>query len=309
MAKLRDEDSEMEKRPRICAVMVLFRPDEGVKTNVALLMSQVDDFIIIDNSPAGADRSIANDLHLAFPQATLISNHQNLGLAHALNQGIAYACRLRFEWILTMDQDSEPPTNFVDCLFRSLYACPFKDSVAVVGPLYRDRKTNALMSSVDPIETTYREVLTTMTSGNLVRVTAIEDCGCFREDFFIDYVDHEFCLRLRRFGWRIIESCSATLVHSLGALCRYSMLGRTISVTHHSSIRHYYISRNRLTTVWLYWNDEPRWAVCQIFYSFTHFIKMLLFEDDKADKLAMTGIGAVHAALHRLGAHPKSLAD
>ena len=56
-----------------------------------------------------------------------------------------------------------------------------------------------------------------ITSGSLLALAVFRRVGPMREDFFIDAVDFQYCLRLRRHGYKVIETLLPTLIHPIGA--------------------------------------------------------------------------------------------
>ena len=123
-----------------------------------------------------------------------------------------------------------------------------------------------------------------MTSGSLLRLAAYEKAGPFRDEFFIDFVDIEYCLRLHASGYRVIQAEQACLEHHVGTRIGP---GGWLSVTTHSPLRKYYKTRNRLR-VWqeygrlfpgYVWRDRSRFLL--------EFIRLLLFEPEKKAKLGM----------------------
>ena len=91
-------------------------------------------------------------------------------------------------------------------------ACPFRDEVAAIAPHH-------LLSSEYGDETPphdgpqFQEITVALQSGSLFSRSALKDVGLFDETFFIDYVDFEFCLRLRKHGFRLIEATDAPIYH------------------------------------------------------------------------------------------------
>jgi hypothetical protein len=51
----------------------------------------------------------------------------------------------------------------------------------------------------------------------LVRRAALEDAGLLDEAFFLYWEDTEFCLRLRRKGWRIAAAPDSRVLHKVNA--------------------------------------------------------------------------------------------
>lgn len=60
------------------------------------------------------------------------------------------------------------------------------------------------------------ELLVANPSGSLLRLAAFEQLGDFRDDFFIDQVDNEFCLCARRNGLRVVQRRDTILLHRMG---------------------------------------------------------------------------------------------
>jgi rhamnosyltransferase len=116
------------------------------------------------------------------------------------------------------DQDSLAPADFIVSMLSDYASYPKQEHVALIAPLYRDRHTGLLLE--DPCQGGSRalEIESAMTSGNLVKTSIFAEVGFFAEDFFIDYVDHEFCLRCNQRGYVILQSCRSVLAHSLGMI-------------------------------------------------------------------------------------------
>ena len=53
----------------------------------------------------------------------------------------------------------------------------------------------------------------------------------------MDYVDHEFCLRLQKIGYKIIQDDSILLKHNCGNISKHKFFGDDVFTTNHSPIR------------------------------------------------------------------------
>ena len=73
------------------------------------------------------------------------------------------------------------------------------------------------------------EVREVMLSGMIIPVSIFEEVGKFREDFFMDLIDFEWCWRARFFGFKIFQSKKALAYHSLGEGDK-NFLGINISI-------------------------------------------------------------------------------
>lgn len=222
---------------RILAVIVLYHPDKPL----ADLKGEVDEVMIVDN--------------------TL----NNIGVAAALNLGLKRAIDQGYDWLLTMDQDSVFEESGFKELKNLAFSC--KENIAIVSPFHFIKKT--------PKKTSIEEVTITMTSGNLLRVSAAKKAGLFEEKLFIDSVDNEYCLRLQKHGYKIIRANSVILHHQLGKPGPFNI------VTHNAE-RRYYITRNMLYVMKKYFPKLFFFGSKELIKS---FLLILIMEDNKTNKL------------------------
>ena len=129
------------------------------------------------------------------------------------------------------------------------------------------------------------DVTYVITSGSLYDLAAYQKIGPFREDFFIDYVDTEYCLRGKEKGYKIVVACKAHLEHRQGERQKRVFLGRDHYPTFHSPLRWYFFGRNRIIMLRQYAFRFPHWLLYEIVASLYTFTKMLLFETQKWAKL------------------------
>jgi rhamnosyltransferase len=235
--------------PRILAVIVLYFPARPP----ADLTGKVDDVLIIDNTD------------------------NNIGVAAALNLGLKKAIDEKYDWLLTMDQDSVFEHGALEELKKVAFTA--KDNVAIISPFHFTAKAKRTSVAIE-------EVRFTMTSGNLVR----PGLGFFEEKLFIDSVDTEYCLRLRKNGYKIIRVNQSVLNHELGT-SKKSWLGFSTIV--HPASRRYYITRNMLYVMSKYPGFIP-FGLKELTKS---FILIVLVEDDKISKLAAMIKGIRNARL------------
>ncbi len=288
---------------RASGLVVLFRPGPEVTANLAALRPQVDRLIVVDNAstPASRARCAAWTGDEGFE---LIANAANLGLAAALNQGFAAAARAGAEWVVTFDQDSTPPPGFVAALEAERDSLPAVGTVGLVAPVYRDQRLGFVYSADRRLDRDPRprvEVTVAMMSGNLVRLAAARDAGGFREDFFIDCVDQEFCLRLRRRGWRIVETANCVLEHRQGAWTQRRLFGLRPRFNDYPAFRRYYQMRNRLVLYARHFLAEPRWIARDAWNYPREIVKLLLWGEDRGPKLRAMLRGVGDALLGRRG--------
>ena len=59
-----------------------------------------------------------------------------------------------------------------------------------------------------------------MTSGNLLSLKAFKSVGRFHDDFFIDYIDIEYCIRMNYNNYDVIRINDIVLEHDEGNLVK-----------------------------------------------------------------------------------------
>ncbi len=274
-----------------------FNPGERLLENITALRPQVQEVVVVDN--ASTDLGPIQQIEQC--GVKVFYNQENLGVAAALNIGTNYALERGYTWIATFDQDSKPPPEFVKRLLETYNLYPDREHIAILSPVYRDEATGTVFQHGEQDGEPFQEIISTMTSGNLVKVDALAKIGLFEEDLFIDYVDHEFCLRARREGFRVLESRTAILNHNLGETEKYERFGLTFHATNHSPLRRYYNARNRLVVYRRYLLSETRWVLRDMLGFFKEVSKIILIEESKREKLSAVGEGLWHALTGKMG--------
>lgn len=234
---------------KIFSVVVTYNPNiENLSKLVNVLNLIGCTPIIVDNNSLN-NSSIKNIKNIQY-----IGRDINSGIASAQNIGINNAMELGAEKIVFFDQDSEISDDFINKLIESYNHVELKGvKIAAIGPQFIDKtfdfyapglivKSNGLIEKVDIKNITQpQEVGLIISSGSLISVSVLKDIGLMNEDFFIDYVDTEWCFRALEKGYKIYVSDKAVMYHSVGE-STITIFGKTCPV--HSAYRRYYRVRN-----------------------------------------------------------------
>jgi rhamnosyltransferase len=140
-----------------------------------------------------------------------------------------------------------------------------------------------------------------ITSGNLVRAEVFERVGFYCDAYFIDYVDYEFCLRARTYGYGIAQAKDAVLHHAMGEVVSKRLLGMVVRYTRYSALRKYYKSRNRILTYRKHLARFPGWVLRDSISIPWELVKTVLVEEKKAELLGAILKGTVDGMLGRSG--------
>lgn len=270
----------------ICAILISYNCDEKILLVVENIINQIEKIVIIDNGSNIQSKKILNKMQGS--NIEIIYNTKNMGIAYALNQGIKYAQSNAFDWIITLDQDSIATKNMVNnmlLVYNSLNNMQKSKVVSIVPDNVEEKNYNE--NEYTKNNKRFDEVLTEITSGNLLKVSVFDKIGYFEEKLFIDCVDHDFCFRINQNDYKIIKVYDAVLLHNLGNITTKKILSKNIIYSNHSFIRRYYITRNRFYIWNTYGNDFVVWTKNDKKAAILDLIMIILYENDKILKLKM----------------------
>ncbi|GEM_PF-4036762 len=242
-----------DKEVVVC-LLVTYNPDPK-RFNQALrsALAQCHRVIIIDNNSSNY-LDILKSVRLIDERGkvVVVRNTMNLGLAAALNLGKALAMqRFSPDWILLLDQDTVLSPHYAFTLLSKLRFAGNPSNVGVMGALNRETKLNGTFSKL--ISLLFLDSLTIRKKGTLrlMEPTFIIISGSmiksivamtisFREEFFLDWVDYDFCTKVKEAGFRVLQLNAVLASHSLGMI---KHLGK-LEVLYEPSFRYYLIVRN-----------------------------------------------------------------
>jgi rhamnosyltransferase len=277
--------SQMNKSD-VCGIVVTYHPDADFPVRLGRVSSQVDAVIIVDNGSADAAVRMLHEI--AENRAiSLVLNSANFGIARALNIGIQRAADLGYHWVLLFDQDSRAHDGLLDLLLAVRESHSEKERLAVIGSGYRDLRNGSVEPNVDvSLDNQWDQVEWVITSGSLLSLAAYSAIGPFREEFFIDCVDLEYCIRARANGYCIINTRRSLMSHVIGAPTQHKVLWMKKWTTNHSADRRYYRARNDTVMLREYGNYKwGSWRIKSFFRSFRTCKRILLYEHGKAKKI------------------------
>ncbi len=206
--------------------------------------------IVVDN--ASRDDSVYK-IRMAYPQTILIELEENMGFVGGNNMGMEYALEMGADYALLLNNDTEVTPNFLSELVS---AAQTDDRVGIVGPTiyYFDRpdviwsqggkidwmKGNTLMIDIDQrddgkfSEMPYPVDFVTGCS-LMIKTSVIKEIGKLDERFFAYYEEVEWCVRVARAGYKLLQVPEAKIWHKISPERQSN-----------SPTVHYYMTRNRL---------------------------------------------------------------
>jgi rhamnosyltransferase len=275
------------------SVTILFHPQKTELINaVNTYAPNCSHCIFIDNTPT-PDLTLESLLKANFGNKVIYKPlNENKGIAYALNQGFELADVLQMKYVLTMDQDSWFDT---DEFFKLICTTSFHKNTAIVSASMYKPAHSLKTYSAD-----WWKASAIITSGNWVNLLAWKDVTGFQEDWFIDEIDHDFCLRLLKKNWTLLTSKKVLLSHQLGnkTSCHWLITGRKMNITLHSPERTYYIIRNSIFLIKRHGLKNPLFAMNRKKMLLTKLILILALYPNKLKYVKYYMLGVKDGITH-----------
>lgn len=181
--------------------------------------------IVVDN---GSTNDSVARIRAAHPDILLIESEKNLGFAGGNNIGIRRALAHGADFVWLLNNDTKPDPNALSALVAAALTnnkigavasiCYYADSPSSVeawagarvnlwigyGRNSRAPRTDEWFHSLNG-------------TSMLVSGAALKDAGLLDEGFFLYWEDTEFCLRLRKKGWRLAAAPDSRVLHKVNA--------------------------------------------------------------------------------------------
>lgn len=253
----------------VAGMVTLYNSERDVLSRIGTYIGQVGKLYAVDNSEQPDTTFIESIVNL-YPTVEYISNGGNKGIAYALNIAATAAIRDQFTYLLMMDDDSQTPANLVSTLYRIATESQ-ADTVGIVSA----------QSDPGVQRNDEQEVLTTITSGSLLNLRAYQAVGPFLDDLFIDWVDHEYCFRLAKHGYRVLIANRIKLTHRLGVFKKKRLFGLIpVRWRSHSPTRLYYKFRNSLYVMNRYRDQLKLSFVLPVYYELARDVAKIVFIEE-----------------------------
>jgi rhamnosyltransferase len=278
----------------ICGVFVTYHPDADFARRLATLRRQLVAVVIVDNGSGSAAQTMLREL-ATDAAIEVVCEHENRGVATALNIGLARAAARGFAWALLLDQDSRIDVDLVAGLLGVHRAFPDRARLGLIAAGFRDFRGEPDATEHGAASDSWEELDTVITSGSLLSLDVYARVGPFRDDFFIDYVDTEYCWRARALGYRIIKTRKHLMSHVIGKPSRHRLLWMHKWTTNHPPDRRYYIARNyTILAREQAGGRADRWLFKSLGLVFKLAKRVVLYEDGRREKLYALTQGWYH---------------
>ena len=184
---------------KLFSVVVAYNPEYNKLLDLCQVLSNSDiTTVLIDNSDIDkiefTEISKISKIHI-------INLFDNFGIAKAQNIGINYALTQNADAIIFFDQDSQIDSSFLSNLIAPLS----NENISICAPVFIDFDSEIQLPVISinkfgliSYSNNFQKKLDNkivISSGLIVKSEIFNLVGLMNEEYFIDYVDTEFCFR------------------------------------------------------------------------------------------------------------------
>lgn len=215
--------------------------------------------IVVDN---GSQEDVSATFAEGYPGVQTIISHENLGFAGGNNLALA---RATGDYLFLINNDAEVVPGTIEALVATFQQAP---DIGVVAPKIRYHEHPEIIqyagfTPVHPITARNRTIgqggqdrgqydqlrETPYAHGAAMMISraAFQQAGLMPTVYFLYYEELDWCVQIRRAGYRILFQPEAVVYHK-----------ESVSVGAHSPLQAYYLHRNRLLFMQ---RNAPWWSV------------------------------------------------
>ena len=301
-------------KPKVAVYITCYQDNESANRciqSIKLQSIKVECIYIVDNSK--------QPLLLNNNGQLLLFHHypNNIGIAEGLVKALTWAIDREYDFLWTFDQDSVPTSSCLEILLRTYDRVTQQSgyNVGIIAPTAFDLRIREVVKGTvfdndhfaglnHDNNVDFYECDAPITSGSLISLAAAKTISPPNKDLFIDGIDFDYGLRLKRKGFHNLIVTEAIMYHELGNPIKSNFLRKERSIQQYPALRHYYICRNHTYL-------EIRFA--RNYYRITSFrrrIKHLLVSifwiilydrEHKKTKILACCVGTYHGFIGKLG--------
>lgn len=278
----------MNENEKILTAIVTYNPEVDMLIDaIDSVMSQSSSTLVIDNH---SDNISNIRMICARKNIILIAQEENTGVAGGLNLALSYAKSNGYKYLLALNQDSIAPQDLVKTLIEN-FSDDCEKNLGMAGPYIHD--TNILTRKNDIAKSKNIKLIT---SGSICDVGILTLIGGYDQRLFMDYVDYDISFRLIEKGFETVLDPRVKLIHTIGNRSHRRILNRDVYPLNHSATRNYYMARGHMYVIRRYKALEIIKPYHEIWFLIRRIVGVLLFEKDRARKLAASIRGLIAGA-------------
>lgn len=267
----------------IVGLIAMYMPKKEEIKNIAKYIDKLDYCFLLDDS-ARDNSLICKELTEKYPEKVeYYMNPCNIGLVGSVNNGFKMAIEKGADWVLVMNPDGTFQNDSIS-IFRKYIVTNITDNVGIICPRFNiDRHPREAGSGT-------REVKYPDMTGCLYNTKILSAIGFYDVNTYFYGLDLEYCLRVMKNGYKIIECSEAVLDHKPADTFNVKFFGKTIMKCGIDTPQRYY------------YQFRSAYYICKKYRSFYCFafhvykwLKAVFFFDNKNEYFKMIKLG-IHDA-------------
>lgn len=259
----------------LCFIIPTYNPSKNFHDVIKKILKFKAKIFIFDNH--SENKTYLNKLE----GIEIEYSNANYGYGHGINFFLKKYIN-RFQWFCMLDQDSILDINFFE--YVNQYIDIKNKFIGLIGTNVCYKGTNKNLLNLDIAKSFYYQK-TLICSGSIISKEHIKKVGFLKSDFFMEYIDVEYCLRLESNGFKNVISSKVFLIQEFGKNEIINFFGRVISIDNHNPMRYFYRARNLKYCMIKYFKTQKKVILIHIYNFIKMLIKILIFERQKFPKI------------------------
>ena len=269
--------------PVIIGVVALYRPRVEEIKNIKRYVDDLDYCYLADDSGEDNEYIFKDFIEQSRGRVEYFANPQNIGLCASVNNAIEKAMDKGADWVLIMNPDGTFSNKAINIYKEYLKKYP-SENVAIIAPTFNiDRHPK--QAGVGNREINYADM-----TGCLYNIKIMKKIGLFDLKTYFYGLDTEYCMRVKKYGYKIIECSEAVLNHNPAKTCEIKLMGKRIfAYGIDPPKRFYYQFRSA------YYIHKKYGINWNHFFMLYKMIKVVLFFDNKKEYFKAINLGVSDA--------------
>lgn len=209
------------KKEVIVGIIPLFNPTEIEIKNIQSYVNTLDYCFLLDDS-GYSNINLCKKLMLLYPKKVeYICNKTNVGLCATVNKGFHLAISKGANWVLIMNPDGTFKNDAIS-IYRKFIRNNGTEKIGIIAPVFNiDRRPKEAKLGCRAVK--YPDM-----SGCLYNCNILKELGFYDINTYFYSLDVEYCIRVRKSGYQIIECSEAVLNHKPGETYEIKIFGKSI---------------------------------------------------------------------------------
>lgn len=258
----------------IVGIVPIYKPNSNELKNIEKYIKDIDYCYLLDDT-GYSNYDTCKELIDKYSNIEYVCNTKNIGLCASVNNGFHLAVEKGADWILVMNPDGTFQNDALK-IYKEYIRSVDTSNVAIVAPRYNiDRHPRKSIKRVKSIK--YADM-----TGCLYNVSILERLGYYDLNTYFYSLDVEYCIRVLRNNYKIIE-CSEAVLNHHPAETKKLMLGKIVLFQYgkDSPLRYYYQFRSG------YYIFKKYHDIRNFFVMVYKYMKIILFFDNKKEYFKM----------------------